>query len=65
MRPDLSQVDDLIVQGRDIPVFLDKLSELELHATTARTWLQKAAEAFLIDSSHSLISVSVSIHCLL
>jgi len=58
-RPSLSVVDDLIVQGREIPVFLDKLAELELHAADARTWLQKAAEAFLIDPSHSLISASV------
>jgi len=58
-RPSLSTVDDLIVQGREIPVFLERLAELELHAATARTWLQKAAEAFLIDPSHSLISVSI------
>jgi len=55
----LSAVDDLIAQGRDIPVFLDKLAELQQHAAAARTWLQKAAEAFLIDPSHSLTSVSV------
>jgi len=59
VRPSLSTVDDLILQGRDIPIFLDKLSELELHAATGRTWLQKAAETFLIEPSHSLISVSV------
>jgi len=58
-RPSLSMVDDLITQGREIPLFLDKLAELELHAATARTWLQKAAETFLIDPSHSLIGVSV------
>jgi len=58
-RPSLSTVDNLIVQGREIPVFLERLAELELHAATARTWLQKAAEAFLIDPSHSLISVSI------
>jgi len=57
--PSLSAVDDLIIQGREIPVFLERLVELELHAATARTWLQKAAEAFLIDRSHSLISASV------
>lgn len=59
MRPSLSKLDDLIVEGREIPVFLDKLSELELHAATGRTWLQKAAEAFLIDPTHSLITVSI------
>jgi len=58
-RPSLSAVDDLIARGREIPVFLDQLAELELHAATARTWLQKAAEAFLIDPSHSLINASV------
>jgi len=60
VRPTLSVVDDLILQGRDIPVLLDKLSDLELHAATGRTWLQKAADTFLIDPSHSLISVSDS-----
>ena len=57
-RPTLSTVDELIVQGRELPVFLDKLAELELHAVTARTWLQKAAEAFLIEPSQSLMTVS-------
>jgi len=54
----LAAVDDLIQQARDIPVFLDKLFELEQHAASARSWLQKAADAFLLDPSHSLISVS-------
>jgi len=63
VRPSLSTVDDLIVQGRDIPIFLDKLSELEVHAATGRTWLQKAAETFLLDPSHSLISVRAQNWC--
>ena len=40
-------------------MFLDKLAELELHVASARTWLQRAADAFLIDPSHSLINASV------
>jgi len=59
VRPSLSKLDDFIAEGREIPVFLDKLAELELHAATGQTWLQKAAEAFLIDPSHSLITVSL------
>lgn len=45
--------------GRDLPVFMNELRQLELQVTTAHSWRDKASKTFLKKSSqHSLLEVS-------
>lgn len=44
--------------GRDLPVYMEELRQLELQVTSAHSWKDKASKTFLKKSSpHSLLEV--------
>ena len=44
--------------GRDLPVFMEELRQLELQVASAHSWRDKATKTFLKKSSqHSLLEV--------
>lgn len=44
--------------GRDLPVFMEELRQLELQVASAHSWRDKASKTFLKKSSpHSLLEV--------
>lgn len=48
--------------GRDLPVFMEELRQLELQVASAHSWRDKASKTFLKKSSpHSLLEVSNSV----
>lgn len=47
--------------GRDLPVFMEELRQLELQVASAHSWRDKASKTFLKKSSpHSLLEVGNS-----
>lgn len=47
--------------GRDLPVFMEELRQLELQVASAHSWRDKASKTFLTKSSpHSLLEVGNS-----
>lgn len=45
--------------GRDLPVFMEELRQLELQVASAHSWRDKASKTFLKKSSpHSLLEVN-------
>lgn len=52
--------------GRDLPVFMEELRQLELQVASAHSWRDKASKTFLKKSSpHSLLEVGSSKEILL
>ena len=46
--------------GRDLPVFMEELRQLELQVASAHSWRDKASKTFLKKSSpHSLLEVGL------
>ncbi|KAM3618122.1 uncharacterized protein V6R79_015908 [Siganus canaliculatus] len=56
--PCLDDLEGLVAIGRDLPVFMEELRQLELQVTSAHSWREKASKTFLKKSSpHSLLEV--------
>nr|XP_057906576.1 lysine-specific demethylase 5C isoform X1 [Doryrhamphus excisus] len=56
--PCLDDLEGLVAIGRDLPVFMEELRQLELQVATAHSWRDKATKTFLKKSSqHSLLEV--------
>ncbi|KAM8830696.1 lysine-specific demethylase 5C isoform 1-T1 [Synchiropus picturatus] len=56
--PCLDDLEGLVAIGRDLPVFMEELRQLELQVTSAHSWRDKASKTFLKKSSqHSLLEV--------
>ncbi|XP_033825093.1 lysine-specific demethylase 5C isoform X2 [Periophthalmus magnuspinnatus] len=56
--PCLDDLEGLVAIGRDLPVFMNELRQLELQVTSAHSWRDKASKTFLKKSSqHSLLEV--------
>lgn len=59
--PCLDDLEGLVAIGRDLPVFMEELRQLELQVASAHSWRDKATKTFLKKSSqHSLLEVSDS-----
>uniref|UniRef100_A0A8C2Z2W2 [histone H3]-trimethyl-L-lysine(4) demethylase n=1 Tax=Cyclopterus lumpus TaxID=8103 RepID=A0A8C2Z2W2_CYCLU len=59
--PCLDDLEGLVAIGRDLPVFMEELRQLELQVASAHSWRDKATKTFLKKSSqHSLLEVSNS-----
>lgn len=56
--PCLDDLEGLVAIGRDLPVHMEELRQLELQVTSAHFWREKATKTFLKKSSqHSLLEV--------
>ncbi|XP_053173678.1 lysine-specific demethylase 5C isoform X1 [Scomber japonicus] len=56
--PCLDDLEGLVAIGRDLPVFMGELRQLELQVASAHSWRDKASKTFLKKSSqHSLLEV--------
>ncbi|XP_057677925.1 lysine-specific demethylase 5C isoform X1 [Corythoichthys intestinalis] len=56
--PCLDDLEGLVAVGRDLPVFMEELRQLELQVASAHSWRDKASKTFLKKSSqHSLLEV--------
>uniref|UniRef100_A0A3B5M6D9 [histone H3]-trimethyl-L-lysine(4) demethylase n=1 Tax=Xiphophorus couchianus TaxID=32473 RepID=A0A3B5M6D9_9TELE len=56
--PCLDDLEGLVAIGRDLPVLMEELRQLELQVTSAHSWRDKATKTFLKKSSqHSLLEV--------
>uniref|UniRef100_A0A3Q3F9S9 [histone H3]-trimethyl-L-lysine(4) demethylase n=1 Tax=Labrus bergylta TaxID=56723 RepID=A0A3Q3F9S9_9LABR len=56
--PCLDDLEGLVAIGRDLPVFMQELRQLELQVASAHSWRDKATKTFLKKSSpHSLLEV--------
>uniref|UniRef100_A0A8C9VZT7 [histone H3]-trimethyl-L-lysine(4) demethylase n=1 Tax=Scleropages formosus TaxID=113540 RepID=A0A8C9VZT7_SCLFO len=56
--PCLDDLEGLVAVGRDLPVLMDELRQLELQVTSAHSWREKASKTFLKKNSpHSLLEV--------
>uniref|UniRef100_A0A8C4DFT5 [histone H3]-trimethyl-L-lysine(4) demethylase n=1 Tax=Dicentrarchus labrax TaxID=13489 RepID=A0A8C4DFT5_DICLA len=56
--PCLDDLEGLVAIGRDLPVFMEELRQLELQVASAHSWRDKATKTFLKKSSpHSLLEV--------
>ncbi|XP_077369479.1 lysine-specific demethylase 5C [Festucalex cinctus] len=56
--PCLDDLEGLVAVGRDLPVFMEELRQLELQVASAHSWRDKATKTFLKKSSqHSLLEV--------
>ena len=57
--PCLDDLEGLVAIGRDLPVCMEELRQLELQVASAHSWRDKATKTFLKKSSqHSLLEVS-------
>ncbi|CAL9703426.1 unnamed protein product [Knipowitschia caucasica] len=56
--PCLDDLEGLVAIGRDLPVFMNELHQLELQVNSAHSWKDKTSKTFLKKSSqHSLLEV--------
>lgn len=56
--PCLDDLEGLVAIGRDLPVRMEELRQLELQVASAHSWRDKASKTFLKKSSqHSLLEV--------
>ncbi|KAM6925527.1 lysine-specific demethylase 5C isoform 2-T2 [Xenentodon cancila] len=56
--PCLDDLEGLVAIGRDLPVYMEELRQLELQVASAHSWRDKASKTFLKKSSqHSLLEV--------
>uniref|UniRef100_A0A7N8WQF4 [histone H3]-trimethyl-L-lysine(4) demethylase n=1 Tax=Mastacembelus armatus TaxID=205130 RepID=A0A7N8WQF4_9TELE len=56
--PCLDDLEGLVAIGRDLPVYMEELRQLELQVASAHSWKDKASKTFLKKSSqHSLLEV--------
>uniref|UniRef100_A0A8C6PK76 [histone H3]-trimethyl-L-lysine(4) demethylase n=1 Tax=Nothobranchius furzeri TaxID=105023 RepID=A0A8C6PK76_NOTFU len=56
--PCLDDLEGLVAIGRDLPVFMEELRQLELQVASAHAWRDKATKTFLKkNSQHSLLEV--------
>uniref|UniRef100_A0A8C5HFN8 [histone H3]-trimethyl-L-lysine(4) demethylase n=1 Tax=Gouania willdenowi TaxID=441366 RepID=A0A8C5HFN8_GOUWI len=56
--PCLDDLEGLVAIGRDLPVYMDELRQLELQVASAHSWRDKTCKTFLKKSSqHSLLEV--------
>ncbi|XP_062855327.1 lysine-specific demethylase 5C isoform X2 [Trichomycterus rosablanca] len=56
--PCLDDLEGLVAIGRDLPVWMEELRQLELQVASAHSWREKASKTFLKKSSqHSLLEV--------
>lgn len=56
--PCLDDLEGLVAIGRDLPVCMEELRQLELQVASAHSWRDKASKTFLKKSSqHSLLEV--------
>ncbi|XP_063748483.1 lysine-specific demethylase 5C [Eleginops maclovinus] len=56
--PCLDDLEGLVAIGRDLPVYMEELRQLELQVASAHSWREKATKTFLKKSSqHSLLEV--------
>lgn len=54
----MDDLEGLVAIGRDLPVFMEELRQLELQVASAHSWRDKASKTFLKKSSqHSLLEV--------
>uniref|UniRef100_A0A672JFP1 [histone H3]-trimethyl-L-lysine(4) demethylase n=1 Tax=Salarias fasciatus TaxID=181472 RepID=A0A672JFP1_SALFA len=57
--PCLDDLEGLVAIGRDLPVFMAELRQLELQVASAHSWRDKASKTFLKKSTqHSLLEVA-------
>lgn len=57
--PCLDDLEGLVAIGRDLPVCMEELRQLEVQVASAHSWKEKASKTFLKKSSqHSLLEVS-------
>lgn len=57
--PCLDDLEGLVAIGRDLPVKMEELKQLELQVASAHSWREKASKTFLKkNSQHSLLEVS-------
>lgn len=62
--PCLDDLEGLVAIGRDLPVWMEELRQLELQVASAHSWREKASKTFLKKSSqHSLLEVGTGIVC--
>ena len=56
--PCLDDLEGLVAIGRDLPVCMEELRQLEVQVASAHSWKDKATKTFLKKSSqHSLLEV--------
>lgn len=56
--PCLDDLEGLVAIGRDLPVKMEELKQLELQVASAHSWREKASKTFLKkNSQHSLLEV--------
>lgn len=56
--PCLDDLEGLVAIGRDLPVHMEELRQLELQVASAHSWKDKASKTFLKKSSpHTLLEV--------
>ncbi|XP_077473305.1 lysine-specific demethylase 5C isoform X2 [Stigmatopora argus] len=56
--PCLDDLEGLVAVGRDLPVFMEELRQLELQVASAHAWRDKASKTFLKKSTqHTLLEV--------
>lgn len=56
--PCLDDLEGLVAIGRDLPVYMEELRQLELQVASAHSWKDKASKTFLKKSSpHTLLEV--------
>lgn len=56
--PCLDDLEGLVAIGRDLPVRMEELRQLELQVASAHSWREKASKTFLKkNSQHSLLEV--------
>lgn len=56
--PCLDDLEGLVAVGRDLPVGLEELRQLELQVLTAHSWREKASKTFLKKNScYTLLEV--------
>lgn len=58
--PCLDDLEGLVAIGRDLPVKMEELKQLELQVASAHSWREKASKTFLKkNSQHSLLEVKM------
>lgn len=56
----MDDLEGLVAIGRDLPVKMEELKQLELQVASAHSWREKASKTFLKkNSQHSLLEVKM------
>lgn len=51
----MDTIRSLVTRGRELPVKLDRLPQLEAKLSTAESWLEQTSKAFLLKKSQSTL----------